>query len=118
MPNSFDDLLNYFDSVNYSEFVDNQIICGNFELSFFSLFVPCIYPSIGLFCQIKCNDKSRNNGKRVPFLVPHNKENTCHVLPLSVMFVAGLLVKEVTHFSPSVEIILLFPFICHFSKFF
>lgn len=125
MPNSFDDLLNYFDSVNYSAFVDNHIICENFELSFFSLFVPCVYLSIGLFCQVKCNEKSGNNEKRAPFLVPDNKENTCYVFPLSVMAGVGLLVKEVslilnseTCFSPSVEIILLFLFICHFNKFF
>lgn len=125
LPNSFDDLLNYFDSVNYSEFVDNHIICENFELSFFSLFVPCIYLSIGLFCQVKCNEKSGDHEKRAPFLVPDNKENTCYVLPLSVMAAVGLLVKEVslilnsvTCFSPSVEIILLFLFICHFNKFF
>lgn len=122
---SCNDFLNYLDSVNSFEFVDDHTICESLGLSFVPCFVLSIYLSIGLFCPVQCTEMRRNNEKRTPFLVPDTKENTCQVLPSSVIFAVGLLVKEVslivnsiTCFSPSVEIILLFPFICHFNKLF
>lgn len=93
---SCDDLLNYFDSVNYFEFVDDHTICEILSLiSFHDLYLLLIF-LLAYSVRYNARRQGETMKKRAPFLAPDNKENTCQVLPSSVMFAVGLLVKEVS----------------------